>query len=284
MIEQQLNKARRITNVLVATDGSEFSASATGLAIEVAKHCGARLTVMTMVLFGEDLEMVGTHAMRASQDKEAQARLDKVSAQAVAAGVDCDTLIRYGEDPAQEIVDTADELDVDLIVMGRRGKRGLARMMVGDATAKVVGNAGCPVLIAPRGARMWNGRIVLATDGSAHSEAAAASAIAFAERAGLPLTVMSATTASHSAERRAQAQAAVDKVAGLANSNGVVGEALVAEGRPDEIVVATAQQKGADLIVVGSHGRTGIAKILLGSISERIIGAAPCPVLVAKPA
>jgi len=283
LIEQQLRKARHIGNILVATDGSEFSESATGLAIEVARDCQAKLTVMTMVPFGEDLEMVGTHALRASQDKEAQARLDEVAARAVAAGVDCVTSIRYGEDPAQEIVAAADEIGTDLIVMGRRGKRGLARMMVGDATAKVVGNAECLVLIAPRGAKMWQRGIVLATDGSAHSEAAAASAIAFAARCKLPLTVVSATTASHSAARKAEALSAVEKVAALAKTQGISGEALVEEGHPNEVVVAAAAGKAADLIVVGSHGRTGIAKILLGSISERIIGAAQCPVLVAKP-
>lgn len=284
MIEKQIEIAGRLKHILVATDGSEFSESATGLAIEVAKRFDAKLTVMTMMLLGSDLEIVGAHAMRTAQEKEAQARLDKVAAVAAAAGVKCATLIRQGEEPYEEIVDTAEEIEADLIVMGRRGQRGLARMMVGDATAKVVGYAHCPVLIAPRGARMWQAHIVLATDGSAHSEAAAASALHIAERCKLPLTVVSATMASHNDSRKAEARGAADKVAALATQRGVASEALVAEGRPDDVVVNTAAARSADLIVVGSHGRTGLAKILLGSISERIIGAANCPVLVAKPA
>lgn len=284
MIEKQIEKAANLKKILVATDGSEFSESATGLAIEVAKQFGAKLTVMTMVLLGEDLEMVGTHAMRAVEETAAQGRLDKVMAQAKAAGVACEGMVRHGEEPYEEIVDAAEEIEADLIVMGRRGQRGLARMMVGDATAKVVGYAPCPVLIVPRGAKMWQGRIVLATDGSAHSEAAAASALSIAERCKLPLTVVSATVSSHNDARKAEARQAADKVAELAKRRGVAGEALVVEGRPDDVVVSTAASKSADLIVVGSHGRTGLAKILLGSISERIIGAATCPVLVAKPA
>jgi nucleotide-binding universal stress UspA family protein len=55
---------------------------------------------------------------------------------------------------------------------------------------------------------------------------------------------------------------------------------VVAEGRPEEVITNTAAEKNAGLIVVGSHGRSGIARILLGSVSERVIGAATCPVLV----
>jgi nucleotide-binding universal stress UspA family protein len=55
------------------------------------------------------------------------------------------------------------------------------------------------------------------------------------------------------------------------------------EGRPDEAIVKFAEDVGADLIVMGSHGRTGLSKILLGSVAERVIGQAACPVLVVKP-
>ncbi|MBP9602781.1 MAG: universal stress protein, partial [Chromatiaceae bacterium] len=56
--------------------------------------------------------------------------------------------------------------------------------------------------------------------------------------------------------------------------------ALMAEGRPDQVVVETANNRQADLIVVGSHGRGGISRLLLGSVSESIMGQAQCPVLI----
>ena len=62
----------------------------------------------------------------------------------------------------------------------------------------------------------------------------------------------------------------------------MVCDGLVAEGRPDEVVIETAASQKADLIVVGSHGRTGLSRLFLGSISERIMGQAQCPVLVAR--
>jgi nucleotide-binding universal stress UspA family protein len=98
----------------------------------------------------------------------------------------------------------------------------------------------------------------------------------------MPVTVVSATTKSHSAERKAEAQSAVDKVTAALKASGVACEGLVAEGRPDEVVIETAAGGKADLIVVGSHGRTGLSRLILGSISERIMGQAQCPVLVAR--
>lgn len=274
--------SNELKHILFATDGSEYSTGAQRVAIDLAKRCQAKLTVMTIVLSTQDLEGVGTHGLRAQLEREAQARIDAVAAAVNAAGMSCDTQLVYGEAPHQEIVRTALELTPDLIVLGRRGKRGLARLMVGHATAHVAGHAPCNVLMVPRAGQMWSQRIVLATDGSAHSAAAANTAAAVASQCQLPVTVVSATKPSHSAERKAEARAEVDTLtASLANA-GVTCEGVVMEGRPDEVVIEVAASAKADLIVVGSHGRTGLSRLILGSISERIMGQAQCPVLVAR--
>jgi hypothetical protein len=271
-----------VKHILFATDGSEFSAGAQRVAIDLAKRCQARLTVMSIVLTTQDLEGVGTHGLREQMEREAQARIDAVVAAAQAAGVACDTQLVYGEEPHHEIVNTAVQLKPSLIVLGRRGKRGLARLMVGHATAHVAGHAPCSVLMVPRSGQVWSRRILLATDGSAHSAAAAQAARDVATQCQVPVTVVSATTRSHSAERKAEAQAAVDKVSAELQAAGIASEGVVAEGRPDEVVIDTASARQADLIVVGSHGRTGLSRLILGSISERIMGQAQCPVLIAR--
>lgn len=275
---------KEMKHILFPTDGSDFSSGAQRVAIELAKRCGARLTVMTIVLSTQDLEGVGTHGLREQMEREAQARLDAVVAAASAAGVVCDTQLVYGEEPHQEIVQTAKELQPDLVVLGRRGKRGLARFMVGHATAHVAGHAPCNVLMVPRVGQVWSQRIVLATDGSPHSAAAAEVARDVAIQCQMPVTVVSATKKSHSAERKDEAQATVEKVTAALKAAGVDCDSLVAEGRPDEVVIETAASHKADLIVVGSHGRTGLSRLFLGSISERIMGQAQCPVLVARAA
>lgn len=273
---------KKLKHLLFATDGSDFSSGAQRVAIDLAKRCGARLTVMTIVLTTQDLEGVGTHGLREQMEREAQARIDAVVTAARAEGVVCDTQLVYGEDPHHEIVSTAAELAPDLIVLGRRGKRGLARLMVGHATAHVAGHAPCDVLMVPRASLVWSQRILLATDGSTHSTAAARTAQSIAAQCNVPVTVVSATTRSHSPERKAEAHATVDRVSAELKAAGIVSEGLVSEGRPDEVVIATATERQADLIVVGSHGRTGLTRLILGSISERIMGQAQCPVLIAR--
>lgn len=55
---------------------------------------------------------------------------------------------------------------------------------------------------------------------------------------------------------------------------------MLADGRPDQVVIETANDRQADLIVVGSHGRGGLGRLLLGSVSERIMGQAQCAVVI----
>ena len=267
-------------HILFATDGSEFSSGAQRVAIDLAKRCGADLTAMTIVLSTQDLEGVGTHGLREQLEEEAQAILAGVVAAAEGAGVGCATQLVYGDQPHQEIIDTALELAPDLIVLGRRGKRGLARFMVGHATAQVAGLAPCPVLMVPRAGELWQRRILLASDGSEACAPAEALSIDLARLCQLPLTLISVVSPSHNAERKAIAQTALDRLLARVQAAGLEGEALLAEGRPEEVVVNTAGDRGADLIVVGSRGRTGLKRLLLGSVSERIMGLAQGPVLI----
>lgn len=267
-------------HILFATDGSEFSSGAQRVAIDLAKRCGADLTAMTIVLSTQDLEGVGTHGLREQLEEEAQAILAGVVAAAEGAGVGCATQLVYGDQPHQEIIDTALELAPDLIVLGRRGKRGLARFMVGHATAQVAGLAPCPVLMVPRAGELWQRRILLASDGSEACAPAEALAIDLARLCQLPLTLISVVSPSHNAERKAIAQTALDRLLARVQAAGLEGEALLAEGRPEEVVVNTAGDRGADLIVVGSRGRAGLKRLLLGSVSERIMGLAQGPVLI----
>lgn len=273
-----------IRRILLATDGSEYSSGAQRLAIALANSCGARFTAMTMVLTTEDLESVGTHRLREGLEAETQGHLDTVVAAARREGVACGVEIVYGTDVAHEIVAEAEQLEADLIVLGRRGRRGLARLLVGDATAKVAGNAPCNVLVVPRQAPMWQRRVLVATDGSPFGDLAVETAQAVAEQCGLSVTVVSVTQHSYSAERKAEARAAVERALARLGEAGIAADGETPEGRPDEIIVVRASVRGADLIVLGGHGRTGLSRLLLGSTCERVIGQAFCPVLVARKA
>jgi nucleotide-binding universal stress UspA family protein len=265
--------------VLLATDGSEAAAGAQRVAIAMAQRCGAQLAVLTMVISNPETEAMFPDLVRKSEE-QAREILADASAAARAAGVEPETLVRRGDEPPDEIVAAAGAIGAQLIVIGRRGKRGLMRRLMGSTTAQVIGHAACPVLVVPRICQLPSARVLLTTDGSTASDAAATVAASLAAICGLPVTVLSVSPLNRSAERHAETQAIVERTVALMRERGADAAGMVAEGREHEAIVAAGRETGADLIVMGSHGRTGLRRLLMGSTTERVIGLSQCPVLV----
>jgi universal stress protein E len=277
----QLSPLARFEKILVATDGSSFSADAVKVAIAMCVKSGAHLYPFSMVLTNPEYEALAPELVqKASED--VKAHLESIVAEAAHHGVGATMLMRLGDRPDAEIVAAADEINADLIVTGQQGRRGLARMMVGDATIRVIGAATCSVLSVPVGAAMWQNRILLGTDGSRFADAAAVSAAKIAHCCEAPITVVSALVPSHSKLRQQEGREAVERTTELLRQDGLDVEGVALRGEADDVIIKLAEEKGADLIVVGTHGRTGFGKVLLGSVSERVIGKAKCAVLVVK--
>lgn len=279
MTANTLSPVGRFERILIATDGSEFSSGAIGVGLEMARKFGAKVFVVGIAMSDPEY---ATLVPGLEEEAQAQALRNLDAARNLAGGMDCEYLVRHAEDPYGGIVSAAEELRADVIVMGRRGRRGLARMMVGDATVKVIGHAPCSVLVVPKAAQLWKAGILVATDGSRYADAAAVNAGQIAAACGLPVIALSVTLPVYSRQRREQADAAVARVTEALSASGLQVEGIVREGRPDRVILDTAKIQGADLIVMSSHGRTGVERVLLGSVSERVIGYAECPVFVAK--
>lgn len=81
---------------------------------------------------------------------------------------------------------------------------------------------------------------------------------------------------------RAQAQKRLDAAVARARSAGARATGLLLEGVPHERIARAARAKKADLLVIGTHGRTGLAKFFLGSVASRLVASAPCPVLTVR--
>lgn len=81
---------------------------------------------------------------------------------------------------------------------------------------------------------------------------------------------------------RAQAQKRLNAIVARARKAGVRATGLLLEGVPHERVARAARAKKADLLVIGTHGRTGFAKLFLGSVASRVLAVAPCPVLTVR--
>ncbi len=278
--EAQLSPVGRFENVLLATDGSEYSAGAERLAIAFCALHDAHLHILSATARPGETGWMGPQA-DAGVEKTTSENLTRLKKLAEAAGVAATTHLKSGDDPYEVIVETARSLLSDIIIMGRRGRRGLARLMLGDATAKVIGYAPCAVLVVPEEADMWSS-ILIATDGSRFSDAAAVAAAELAKTGHVPLTVLSVRVPVHSERRQAEAQPIVDRVLAFLKDQGVQARGVVEEGAADEVIVEVAKERQAGLIVLGNFGRTGIGRVLFGSKDERVINQTEAPVLVVR--
>src|SRR4030042_1366222 len=268
----------RLERLLLSTDGSQYCESAVIAAINLAKACGSKLYVVAVVETNPELMAIAPGLVE-KMGKETRQHLESVKERASKEGADCEIIVHEGEEPYQYIVDEAAKNKVGMIVMGRRGRTGLTRLMMGNVTVKVIGYTLCRVLVVPKDTKLAFEKILIATDGSMHSEFASNEAISIAKRSGSILIVLSVAKKD---EDLTAAKENVDMVKKAAEKEGIEVEALIRKGVPHEVIVNTAAQEDVGLIVVGSHGRTGISKLLMGSVTERVIGHARCAVLVWK--
>lgn len=237
-----------------------------------------KLLAVSVVKTNLEFEMTMPQVVE-KDDEAARKHLETIKTKASQEGIACEILTLRDEESFQEIVGLAAKDKADIIIMGRHGRTGLVRLMMGSFTAKVIGHALCNILVVPPDAKVECRNILIATDGSKYSEAATYEAIGIAKRCGSSLIVMS--VASSDAEIAASRDN-VKKVADLATKEGVKTEGAAVTGKPYEAIVETAKQRQADLIVLGSHGRTQFERLLMGSVTERVIGHTETAVLVVK--
>jgi nucleotide-binding universal stress UspA family protein len=267
-----------LEKILLATDHSEYSEGAIREAINFASKCSSRIYACMTIETNPEYETIGSNVFE-KEEKEATAYLDSIRARATKAGVTCETALHESTDESKAIIDDAAEKKVDMIVIGRHGRKGVAKALMGEVAAKVIAHAPCKVLVVPRAAQVEYRNILVATDGSVHAVAAVNEAIAIAKRCGSHLIALSAM---RDESERVEATKYAGEAAALAKKEGVSAEAVTPEGRSFNAIVETAGGRGIDLIVMGTYGKTGVKKLLMGSATEKVIGSAGCAVLVAK--
>jgi nucleotide-binding universal stress UspA family protein len=283
--------------LLLATDSSEFSEGAIREAIRMAKRCGSKLTAISVIETNPEFESTAPQVLE-KMEKEVRGHLNSVQSRAKQEGVACEIAVHEGEDSYKYIVDEAVAQKSTMIIMGRRGKKGFRRLVMGSTTSWTIGHAPCSVLVVPRNAQVDFKSIVVATDGSPHSAVAASEAIGIAKRNSAKLTVIAVVPADIAmptdidfaaiqreklADQEMQvAEKNARAVKDAAQKAGVDAQAFVMSGKPADAIIEIAKDKAADLVVVGSHGRTGLDRLLMGSVAERVIVLSSCAVLAAK--
>jgi nucleotide-binding universal stress UspA family protein len=203
--------------------------------------------------------------------------------------------------PFDEIAKAATEWEADLIVIATHGYTGLKHVLLGSTAERVVRHAPCPVLVVrgrgKRGVKVDFSpdkvrSILVPVDFSEASLDALPHALALARRSEAQVTLLYVMEPFHedmfldSAQiQRVAKVAAHERLGRLADATKKswprTGREL-RNGRPVPTITALAKRTNADLIVMGTHGRTGLQRGLIGSVAERVLREAPCPVLVVR--
>ncbi len=268
----------KLEKILLATDMSGYSEGAIREAVKFASKCSSRIYACMTLETNPEYESIGSSVFK-KEEEEAAVHLKTVRARAEKEGVSCETVLHESRDAAEAIIDEATERKTDMIVIGRRGRKGVAKALMGETAAKVITHAPCKVLVVPKAAQIEYRNILVATDGLTQAQAAVSEAIAIAKRTGSHLIALSAM---RDETERAEATKFANEAAELAKKEGVSAEAVTPVGRSFDAIVETAGGRGVDLIVMGTYGKTGLKKLLMGSATEKVIGNAGCAVLVVK--
>jgi nucleotide-binding universal stress UspA family protein len=293
--------------VLVATDLSPTADAAMEWGSELAKERGGRLVLVHAL----DLHGPLSDFLPSPPDLDehlqgaAVARLDELGASLRERGLDVVTRLEIGV-ASQAVVRVADELAPDLVVQGSRGLNPrLAQLLLGSTARRIVQHCSRPVLTVHPGdhqRRARDGRIVVRhvlvpTDFSQDAERAARTARALLGAGeGARISLLHAyhlpveytaygtipTAVPFHADVVAVAEEKLVEAAGALTAGGLAVETFAREGYPPEVIVETARELDVDLVAMGTHGRTGLRHLLLGSNAERVIEHAPCPVLTVR--
>jgi nucleotide-binding universal stress UspA family protein len=278
-----------LDKILVCTDDSPASQGAVRAAFDLARACGSRIFLLYALEFLPYYEYSQPDALgmtpTVSQDffelreRAVREHLEQKKQEAAQEGLELEIRFQTGSPVYGEILAAADEIQPQLIIMGRRGKSGLERLLVGSVTARVIGHASHKILVVPRDAVLSFNKLLIAGDGSPAGQSAGQIALSIAERTGGQLT---AVTAGYGELDPKQAKALVRELAAEAKRRDIPLIPLTPGGRPEDAIIQVATAKQANLIIMGSHGRTGLKRLFMGSVAERVIGQAACPVLIVK--
>lgn len=211
-------------------------------------------------------------------------------------GVDTVTEVRQGE-PYSTILEYAESRAIDLVVMPTHGRQILEQILLGSTTERVVRRSDTPVLTVRPDDNVPTypySSVLVPTDGSDPADAALGTGVELAALGESTLHVQSVVTPpvpsidalsdDEIAALEADAAEIVDDATAFAEDNGVgsVTGAVSSESSVHEAILSYVDEHDVELVVVGTQGRTGIDRYLLGSVAESLVRTAPVPVLTVR--
>jgi len=293
-----------LRTVVCATDLSPAADEALRQGHALARLYGARLVIFHAIPNAVRSAPLFPHLALADNARFVELErkvLDGLSARAAAvtgrAPADVQVEVGFGA-PHTAIIECAERSKADLIVVGGAGAPTGARALLGAVAERVARYAHCAVWVARPGPT--EGPVLVATDFSDPALPAVERAVELAQRSGAKVAALHALSLPHLLvpagmpgevpaypvwTQKDILQMREESAARLGDALkrfGASGQVLVDDGYAATAIVDTAQKIGARAICVGTRGRTGVARVVLGSIAEDVIMRARCSVLVVR--
>lgn len=293
---------RQIKTILCPVDLSDVSHSAIDHAVLMAGWYDAEITALhvynPLVIPSADFTLDGVVPTPAMTDDEVAQVREQVRAFFNRAGaVDIDVQIDSGR-PANRILERAGSLPADLIVIGTHGTGGFEYLVLGSVTEKVLRKATCPVMTVPPHGRTTGKlpfkRLLCPVDFSDSSLAALDFAFSLAQGGEAELTLLHVfewpaevtsaffNIAAYREEVERDASARLQLLIPLSINEWCRPTTRVVHGKAYREILGAATEDGADLIVMGVHGRNALDLMLFGSTTNQVIRRATCPVLTLR--
>ncbi|MCR4289767.1 MAG: universal stress protein [Candidatus Scalindua sp.] len=291
-------------SILTATDFSEYSKIALDMCLGAYRCMKTKLYVLhTIEKSPHDSRHLssGTNPEGIKQKLEEDA-IDKIKAlipEDVMDKGDIIPMVRFGK-PFLETIQVAKENSVDLLVIGTHGRAGVDRVMLGSVAEKIVRKAGCPVMVI-KGIKFTGfKRIIVPIDFSDCSRKALEYAVSIARSHNSRLTILHVyeksfvepyVNAANSEEKADEIMKEIERVneskydefLKTVDLNGVEYEKLLKKGIAETDIVEIAMEQQANLIVMGTHGRSGIKHMLIGNTAEQVVRTVHCDIIIVKP-
>jgi len=285
--------------ILIPTDGSESATVAARYGIGLADAFDGEVVFVSVVNDGSTGGLPGIGSLAADQravlEDEAREALETLESLATEASVPARTALETGV-PHETILSFAE--DSDLLVMGTHGRTGLDRYLVGSVTERIVRASQTPVLTthpdSPERSSYEN--VLIPTDGSDAANAAVDHGLAIAEQYGATvhaLSVVDLSSLAGSYDIGPEAATVIDTmtetceratetIVDRADGRDVEVVTEVMQGTPYRSITNYAESAEIDLITMGTHGRTGLDRYLVGSVTARVVRMSSTPVLTAQ--
>jgi nucleotide-binding universal stress UspA family protein len=268
--------------LIVPLDGTPQAAVALPLARTIARRTGAELVMV---------RLVPGYALDPPKTQVALEYLERVAREL---DVPVRLVVARGDDVATELIFKAKLHDADLIVMATHGRAGLRRAIAGSVADRVIARSPVPVLVLRPGARRRRtfSRLLVPVDGSLLQgralDAACALATVFSMHVDVlrvvpPRSAMATRFFGQNEEQARQAaEASVEQLVHAFRHAGIASDGHVLVGHVAETICTTADEVGTDLVIMATHGRTGLGRAVRGSVANQVVRTVHAPVLLLR--